>query len=177
MFRQLVDDTPSSSSSSAPLHNSDFERSKDLTFDQSERARSESLEDEDEDDALSRTSRDSLLADAEREQDNNSNTAAHAMREWIRMDSPAADKIGAQVRSEERGAHSSSSSKDAENRGAGILVAREEGGEQTTATEYRVYKRRFFGLFQLVLLNIIVSWDVSCSSTSTSSAARRDADT
>ena len=28
---------------------------------------------------------------------------------------------------------------------------------------YRVYKRRFFGLFQLVLLNIIVSWDV-CSS-------------
>lgn len=24
---------------------------------------------------------------------------------------------------------------------------------------YRVYKRRFFGLFQLVLLNIIVSWD------------------
>lgn len=29
-------------------------------------------------------------------------------------------------------------------------------------TEYRVYKRRFFGLTQLVLLNIIVSWDVSC---------------
>jgi hypothetical protein len=27
--------------------------------------------------------------------------------------------------------------------------------------EYRVYKRRWFGLFQLVLLNIIVSWDVS----------------
>jgi hypothetical protein len=25
----------------------------------------------------------------------------------------------------------------------------------------RLYKRRFFGLFQLVLLNIIVSWDVS----------------
>lgn len=28
---------------------------------------------------------------------------------------------------------------------------------------YRVYKRRFFGLFQLVLLNIIVSWDVCCN--------------
>ena len=26
---------------------------------------------------------------------------------------------------------------------------------------YRVYKRRWFGLAQLVLLNIIVSWDVS----------------
>lgn len=25
---------------------------------------------------------------------------------------------------------------------------------------HRVYKRRFFGLFQLILLNIIVSWDV-----------------
>lgn len=27
--------------------------------------------------------------------------------------------------------------------------------------QYKVYKRRWFGLFQLVLLNIIVSWDVS----------------
>ncbi len=26
---------------------------------------------------------------------------------------------------------------------------------------YRVYKRRWFGLMQLVLLNVIVSWDVS----------------
>jgi hypothetical protein len=26
---------------------------------------------------------------------------------------------------------------------------------------YKVYKRRFFGLFQLVLLNIVISWDVS----------------
>lgn len=30
--------------------------------------------------------------------------------------------------------------------------------------QYRVYKRRFIGLFQLVLLNIIVSWDVSNNS-------------
>ncbi|RMD44111.1 hypothetical protein DV735_g1015, partial [Chaetothyriales sp. CBS 134920] len=28
-----------------------------------------------------------------------------------------------------------------------------------SSTEYRVYKRRFFGLFQLILLNILVSWD------------------
>jgi hypothetical protein len=34
-----------------------------------------------------------------------------------------------------------------------------EGGE--VAHEYKVYKRRWFGLVQLTLLNIIVSWDVS----------------
>lgn len=28
-------------------------------------------------------------------------------------------------------------------------------------THFRVYKRRWFGLAQLVLLNIVVSWDVS----------------
>ncbi|GAB7363816.1 hypothetical protein MBLNU230_g4382t1 [Neophaeotheca triangularis] len=31
--------------------------------------------------------------------------------------------------------------------------------EPAPGTEYRLYKRRFFGLFQLVLLNIVVSWD------------------
>lgn len=30
-------------------------------------------------------------------------------------------------------------------------------------THFRVYKRRWFGLAQLVLLNIVVSWDVSRS--------------
>ena len=30
--------------------------------------------------------------------------------------------------------------------------------------EYKVYKRRWFGLVQLVLLNIVVSWDVSAPS-------------
>jgi hypothetical protein len=28
---------------------------------------------------------------------------------------------------------------------------------------YKVYKRRWFGLAQLVLLNIVASWDVGCS--------------
>lgn len=44
-----------------------------------------------------------------------------------------------------------------------ILVtesSREERRESTNPASYRVYKRRWFGLFQLVLLNIIVSWDV-----------------
>jgi FLVCR family MFS transporter 7 len=27
---------------------------------------------------------------------------------------------------------------------------------------FKVYKRRWFGLAQLVLLNVVVSWDVSC---------------
>lgn len=27
---------------------------------------------------------------------------------------------------------------------------------------YRVYKRRWFGLLQLVLLNIMISWNVCC---------------
>jgi hypothetical protein len=35
------------------------------------------------------------------------------------------------------------------------------GGESATQRlEYRVYKRRFFGLAQLVLLNIVINWDV-----------------
>jgi hypothetical protein len=38
-------------------------------------------------------------------------------------------------------------------------TAQEEGG--ATPTEYRVYKRRWFGLVQLTLMNIVVSWDVS----------------
>jgi hypothetical protein len=49
----------------------------------------------------------------------------------------------------------------------GLLDGSEDGnraGDVTTATNtvvYKVYKRRWFGLVQLVLLNIIVSWDVS----------------
>jgi FLVCR family MFS transporter 7 len=30
-----------------------------------------------------------------------------------------------------------------------------------SASQFRVYKRRWFGLIQLILLNIVVSWDVS----------------
>lgn len=37
----------------------------------------------------------------------------------------------------------------------------ERGIDTQPVIEFRVYKRRWFGLFQLVLLNIIVSWDVS----------------
>lgn len=52
------------------------------------------------------------------------------------------------------------------NAGLHILQSNDGAAEETAATgggEYKVYKRRWFGLVQLVLLNIIVSWDVSLS--------------
>jgi hypothetical protein len=42
--------------------------------------------------------------------------------------------------------------------GPGTGVGTEAG---VAGVEYKVYKRRWFGLVQLTLLNIIVSWDVS----------------
>jgi hypothetical protein len=36
-----------------------------------------------------------------------------------------------------------------------------EAGESVVT--YKTYKRRWFGLAQLLLLNIVVSWDVSCT--------------
>jgi hypothetical protein len=47
--------------------------------------------------------------------------------------------------------------------GAGDVVADGDGEEvaQAVPREYKVYKRRWFGLVQLTLLNIIVSWGVS----------------
>lgn len=38
----------------------------------------------------------------------------------------------------------------------------EEVERTNEGQKYRAYKRRWFGLIQLVLLNIVVSWDVSC---------------
>ncbi|KAL2352366.1 cell surface receptor/MFS transporter [Cryomyces antarcticus] len=44
-------------------------------------------------------------------------------------------------------------------------------GPVASAPEYRVYKRRFFGLMQLVLLNTIISWDwLTFSAVSTTSS-------
>jgi FLVCR family MFS transporter 7 len=46
-----------------------------------------------------------------------------------------------------------------------------EGEHHDASTGYRVYKRRFFGLAQLVLLNVIVSWDwLTFSAVSTTSS-------
>lgn len=45
--------------------------------------------------------------------------------------------------------------------GEGDVEAEEGSIRQGVSTEYRTYKRRWFGLAQLTLMNIIVSWDVS----------------
>lgn len=57
---------------------------------------------------------------------------------------------------------------DTEERSQAIGINRGASHDRTNVTsavtgiiEYKVYRRRYFGLFQLVLLNIIVSWDVS----------------
>ncbi|KAL2433915.1 MFS-type transporter [Exophiala dermatitidis] len=42
----------------------------------------------------------------------------------------------------------------------------------TSAPEYKIYKRRFFGLLQLVLLNIVVSWDWIAFAPVSSTSAR-----
>lgn len=67
----------------------------------------------------------------------------------------------AQIRSddellgEEELSHSIEASGDAINDG------NDRASTVAPVIEYKVYRRRYFGLFQLVLLNIIVSWDVS----------------
>jgi hypothetical protein len=54
------------------------------------------------------------------------------------------------------------SEEDGRGRGAGGADGGPDanGDAAHAATTYKVYKRRWFGLFQLALLNIIVSWDV-----------------
>lgn len=42
-------------------------------------------------------------------------------------------------------------------------LERSPDAEQGSRPIYKVYKRRFWGLAQLVLLNIVVSWDVCAS--------------
>jgi hypothetical protein len=44
---------------------------------------------------------------------------------------------------------------------AGVDSGAVETGGTAAGAQYRVYKRRWFGLVQLTLLNIVVSWDVS----------------
>lgn len=49
---------------------------------------------------------------------------------------------------------------------SGVIGDAPEHGETHVSSgphHFKVYKRRFFGLLQLTLLNIIVSWDVSIS--------------
>jgi hypothetical protein len=60
--------------------------------------------------------------------------------------------------------HATGSEPGSSARGAGRDGAAAEAA--VGGIEYKVYKRRWFGLLQLTLLNIIVSWDVSAISCS-----------
>jgi hypothetical protein len=62
------------------------------------------------------------------------------------------------------------------NQGNHTLNQNDGAAEETTSAvvEYKVYKRRWFGLIQLVLLNIIVSWDVSFQLLSTTTTCVRE---
>ena len=58
----------------------------------------------------------------------------------------------------------SSRPSDGDGAGAGRVPATtgaRAAARQPEEMEYKVYRRRWFGLVQLTLLNIIVSWDVS----------------
>jgi FLVCR family MFS transporter 7 len=46
-------------------------------------------------------------------------------------------------------------------RGGGTKRRKQEKSQSYSHTHFKVYKRRWFGLAQLCLLNIVVSWDVS----------------
>lgn len=49
--------------------------------------------------------------------------------------------------------------KDITKTGADPYAGHSDNSNTSTIT-YKVYRRRFFGLFQLALLNLVVSWDV-----------------
>jgi hypothetical protein len=50
---------------------------------------------------------------------------------------------------------------DSDTSGRGLMQSSHAAPNDEAREVYKVYRRRWFGLVQLVLLNIIVSWDVS----------------
>lgn len=75
--------------------------------------------------------------------------------EWIEM---ASDHEESSTQSRVKGGYADEES-HAERSGTDTVAAG-EGQRNDDPIVYKVYKIRWFGLFQLVLLNIIVSWDV-----------------
>jgi FLVCR family MFS transporter 7 len=74
-----------------------------------------------------------------------------------------AANVGAVVE-EESGLGESSSAREEERTGTQKKRRRRPWGKRQKSyshVHYKVYKRRWFGLAQLVLLNVVVSWDVS----------------
>lgn len=72
-----------------------------------------------------------------------------------------------QTREKENASHVEERYTDGQSNGEASGSRPSAGGEEEVApinggnTEYRVYKIRWFGLIQLILLNVVVSWDVS----------------
>jgi hypothetical protein len=64
----------------------------------------------------------------------------------------------------ERAHNGESSSSNFQGQSNGNAVAQQQHVQSSTL-RFKVYKRRWFGLMQLTLLNIIVSWDVSTPET------------
>lgn len=79
-------------------------------------------------------------------------------RDSIQMEDSTSAKAPVEETQEDIAFSTSITDETSASRGAASVDAR---GEAVQSESLRLYKRRFFGLFQLVLLNVIVSWDVS----------------
>jgi hypothetical protein len=82
-------------------------------------------------------------------------------QEWIRMENTTSSPLDNKRPAESRGTTAGTVSLS----NVESNVPLDPGADlqsQSEAPQFRVYKRRWFGLLQLVLLNIVVSWDVSC---------------
>lgn len=83
--------------------------------------------------------------------------ACPSYRDSLEMEDTAKAPVETQ---EDVGISASNTNQSSAPRDAAFADAQEDA-VQPHLEPLRLYKRRFFGLFQLVLLNIIVSWDVS----------------
>lgn len=85
-------------------------------------------------------------ADSTRESDSNNRAGAMGAAEVVVAERPSSANVVKTKEEDDAGSNGT-------NRGGAGL-------ENVSTVEYKVYKRRWFGLLQLTLLNIIVSWDV-----------------
>ncbi|QDS75099.1 hypothetical protein FKW77_007113 [Venturia effusa] len=91
-------------------------------------------------------------------------------RDSIEMGDTASAKTPVETR-EDVGTSISNIDGSSARSGAALAGAREDA-VQPRVEPLRLYKRRFFGLFQLVLLNIVVSWDWLTFSASSTTCAQ-----
>lgn len=88
-----------------------------------------------------------------------------SMREEVDVSAPAHGNdagIGSSRAAEQSAAVASPDEHEQEERRTSRW-RRNRNRQSYSHTHYKVYKRRWFGLLQLVLLNVVVSWDVCVS--------------